>query len=239
MNCRAPPAPGRPTVRATLGCPLAVLMALQGRYEEARERLAEAARLAHGLGYAESALFVPLFGAEVEALAGTTDRALALLAEAARASRELGATGALPGIARERARILLDRGEPAEALALPDPERSGLPPAESADAHGLRARALALAGRPDLARVRAGLAVAAAAETDSPLVRGTAALDLAHTLRALGETADAAREALTARGHFAAKGHRPGTDRASAFAEETTATARGEDRPAAREGRNA
>ncbi|MEU4085153.1 adenylate/guanylate cyclase domain-containing protein, partial [Streptomyces aureus] len=112
---------GRPTVRATLDCPLAVLLALQGRHAEARERLDEAARLARGLGYAESALFVPLFAAEVEALGGTPSQGIALLEEADRAGRELGATGALPGIARERARVLLDGGEPAEALALPDP----------------------------------------------------------------------------------------------------------------------
>ncbi|MGW6488781.1 AAA family ATPase [Streptomyces sp. NPDC055056] len=228
---------GRPTVRATLGCPLAVLLALHGRHEEAHERLAEAARLAHGLGYAESALFVPLFAAEVEAVTGTPVRRLALLEEAARAGRELGATGALPGIARERARILLDGGDPAEALALPEPERAGLPPAESADAYGLRGRALALAGERDLARACADRAVAAAGATDSPVVRGSAALDLAHTLCALGLSADAAREARTALGHFAAKGHRPGTDRASAFADEKTATARGADRPAGREGR--
>ncbi|MFF2364799.1 AAA family ATPase [Streptomyces sp. NPDC058122] len=227
----------RPTVRATLGCPLAVLLALEGRPEEAHERLAEAARLARGLGYAESALFIPLFAAEVEALTGTPARGLALLDEAAHAGRELGATGALPGIARERARILLDRGEPAEAEALPDPEPSGLPPAESADAYGLRARALALAGDPDLARTCADRAVAAAGETDSPLVRGTAALDRAQTLRALGLTAEAAVEAHTAREHFAAKGHRPGTDRASALADEMTATVRGAERPARREGR--
>ncbi|WP_415938682.1 AAA family ATPase [Streptomyces sp. 039-1] len=228
---------GRPTVRATLGCPLAVLLALHGRHEEAHERLAGAARLARGLGYAESALFVPLFAAEVEAVTGTPVRRLALLEEAARAGRELGATGALPGIARERARILLDGGDPAEALALPDPERAGLPPAESADAYGLRGRALALAGERDLARACADRAVAAAGATDSPVVRGSAALDLAHTLCALGLSADAAREARTALGHFAAKGHRPGTDRASAFADEKTATARGADRPAGREGR--
>ncbi|MFF4537148.1 AAA family ATPase [Streptomyces aureus] len=229
---------GRPTVRATLGCPLAVLLALQGRHAEARERLDEAARLARGLGYAESALFVPLFAAEVEALGGTPSQGLALLEEAARAGRELGATGALPGIARERARVLLDHGEPAEALALPDPARGDLAPAESADAYGLRARALALAGEAGPARDCARRALAAADETDSPLVRGTAALDRARALHALGETADAAREARTARDHFAAKGHRPGADRASAFAEETTATARDGKRPDAREGRS-
>ncbi|RLL69328.1 adenylate/guanylate cyclase domain-containing protein [Streptomyces sp. Z26] len=227
---------GRPTVRATLTCPLAVLLALRGRYAEARERLAEAERLADGLGYAEGALFIPLFAAEVEALAGTPERRLGLLAEAARAGRELGAEGALPGIARDRARTLLDGGDPAEALALPDPADADLPPAESADAHGLRARALALAGRADEARARAVRATAVAGDTDSPVVRGTAALDLARTLRTLGLPGEAAREARTALRHFTAKGHRLGADRATAFAADSAAAAGTPENGTARDG---
>ncbi|MEV7283093.1 adenylate/guanylate cyclase domain-containing protein [Streptomyces sp. NPDC093252] len=217
---------GRPTVRATLGCPLAVLLALHGRDAEAHERLDEAGRLARSLGYAESALFVPLFAAEVASLTGAPDRALALLDEAVRAGRALGVTGALPGIARERARLLLDGGDPADALALPDPHGAGLGPAESADAYGLRARAHALTGRPDAARDDAERATTAAGDSDSPLVRGTAALDLAQVLRALGHPGEAARHAREAQRLFTAKGHRPGQDRAARFAEETQSASR-------------
>ncbi|SFC17163.1 adenylate/guanylate cyclase domain-containing protein [Streptomyces aidingensis] len=208
---------GRPTVRAVLGCPLAVLLALQERWTEARERLAEAEKLARGLGYAEAAVFVPLFAAEIESLAGRTGQVPALLDAAGRACRELGDTGTPAAIERLRARTLLEDADGSAALDLPDPREAGLPPAESADADGLRARAHALAGRTGRALELAGRAAEAAESTDSPVVRGTAALDLARTLHALDRPRQAADAAAAARRHFAAKGHRPGQARAAAF----------------------
>ncbi|EFL13747.1 predicted protein [Streptomyces sp. C] len=62
----------------------------------------------------------------------------------------------------------------------------------------------------------AARALATAARTDSPLVQGTAALDLARTDLALGRPADAAAAATRARRHFAAKGHLPAVRRAEA-----------------------
>ncbi|NEB54910.1 hypothetical protein G3I48_21940, partial [Streptomyces griseus] len=50
---------GRPTVRVTLNCPLAVLHALQERPDEAYRCLAEAERLAGKLGFAEAEVFLP------------------------------------------------------------------------------------------------------------------------------------------------------------------------------------
>ncbi|HEY5833074.1 hypothetical protein, partial [Streptomyces sp.] len=44
----------------------------------------------------------------------------------------------------------------------------------------------------------------------SPLVKAQAALDRAHTLRALGAAAQAAAAAHQARALYAEKGHRPG-----------------------------
>ncbi|MEU3985174.1 adenylate/guanylate cyclase domain-containing protein [Streptomyces sp. NPDC026672] len=107
----------RPTVRLTLNCPLAVLLALQERPEEAETCLARARRLADGLGYAEGAVVLPLFGATVEALAGRTERALALLDEAGAAARALKANGLLSTVARESARLLVDTSRIDEAVA--------------------------------------------------------------------------------------------------------------------------
>lgn len=107
----------RPTVRLTLNCPLAVLLALQERWEEAYDCLEQARRLAGSLGYAEGAVVLPLFGAAVEALAGSADRALDLLDTAADAGRTLQAGGLLSTVARESARLLVDTGRIEEAVA--------------------------------------------------------------------------------------------------------------------------
>ncbi|MEV7413831.1 hypothetical protein, partial [Streptomyces sp. NPDC089919] len=90
--------------------------------------------------------------------------------------------------------------------------------AESADLDGLRARIAAARGRAATAARLAARAVATAARTDSPLVQGTAALDLARTELALGRPAEAAAAAGRARRHFEAKGHLPAVRRAEAVA---------------------
>ncbi|MYX76535.1 hypothetical protein, partial [Streptomyces sp. SID3915] len=61
---------GRPTVRLTLNCPLAVLYALQDRPREAHGCLAEADELAEKLRFAEAEVFLPVFRAAVESLLG-------------------------------------------------------------------------------------------------------------------------------------------------------------------------
>ena len=209
----------RRTVRVTLNCPLAVMLALRSRWDESRACLAEAERLAGELGFAEARVFLPLFGATVDALAGRWRQALRSLDAAGEAARSLGAGALLDTIALESARILADTGQWAAAgTALAAPAaRTGRPPAEAADLDGLRGRIAAADGRTEDALRLAGRAVGAAAATDSLLVQAQASLDRAHVLLLLGRTEQAAAAARAAGASFAAKGHLAGVGWARAI----------------------
>ncbi|MFJ8082358.1 adenylate/guanylate cyclase domain-containing protein [Streptomyces sp. NPDC096205] len=211
--------PGRRAVRLTLNCPLAVVLALHDDRDGALACLAEAEHLAKGLGYAEADAFLPIFTATVADLAGRAEEALACLERAASAARDLGATALLRSALLDAARIRLDLGEvPAAEAALAELAGPARPRAESADLDGLRARIAAARGHDGTATRLAARASATAACTDSPIVQGLAALDLARTALALGRPADAAPAALRARRHFAAKGHLPAVRHAEAVA---------------------
>ncbi|MCZ2526473.1 adenylate/guanylate cyclase domain-containing protein [Streptomyces sp. HB2AG] len=216
--------PGRRIVRVTLNCPLAVLLALDGQWEDASARLAEAERLAGELGYAEAAVFVPLFAASAASLTGRHHRARTLLLKAEEACHALGDAGLLGSISRDLTRLALDHGQPeAEPDERPEADGRALAPdgglscSESADLDGLRARTAASAGSTGPAAALADRAVASAAATDSPLVQAVAALDRAHVLAALGRPAEAAGSAAGAALLFDAKGYRAGAARARAL----------------------
>ncbi|MGW2086643.1 adenylate/guanylate cyclase domain-containing protein, partial [Streptomyces sp. NPDC001880] len=203
---------GRPAVRTTLNCPLAVLHALHGRADRAGECLAEAERLADELGYAEAEVFLPVFRATVESLLGHTGPALDLLVRADRAAKRGGARSMRTAIALEAARLLLDDDRPDDAGPWLEGvgESQPLPHADRVDLTGLRARLAAGAGDAETALGHADRAVRDSLLTDSPLVRATASLDRARTLALLGDTAGAAAAAREAREGFAEKGHLPG-----------------------------
>ncbi|MFB7916691.1 adenylate/guanylate cyclase domain-containing protein [Streptomyces sp. NPDC056061] len=204
--------PGRPAVRTTLNCPLAVLHALRGRADRAGACLDEADRLAAELDYAEAGFFLPVFRATVEALLGRTGAALDLLVRADRAAARAGARSMRPAIALETARLLLDDGRPDEAGSrLADiGDTDSLPYADRVDLTGLRARLAARAGDRERARRHADRAVRDALLTDSPLVRATASLDRARTLALLDDPTGATAAAREAGKRFAEKGHLPG-----------------------------
>ncbi|MCF3182340.1 AAA family ATPase [Streptomyces polychromogenes] len=212
---------GRRAVRLTLNCPLAVVLALHDDRDGALACLAEAEHLAGRLGYAEADAFLPIFTATVDELTGRHEEALLSLERATVAARELGATALLRSALLDAARIRLDLGDWRAAhgtLAELDGERARpvRPRAESADLDGLRARIAAARGQAAAAGRLAARALATAARTDSPVVQGTAALDLARTDLALGRPADAAAAATRARRRFAAKGHLPAVRHADA-----------------------
>ncbi|MCX4744428.1 AAA family ATPase [Kitasatospora sp. NBC_01287] len=217
----------RRAVQVTLNCPLAVLYALGERLPEARACLAAARRTADELGYAEAAVFLPVFGAAVEQLADRPGRAVALLRRADRACRELGATVLLGTIARDLARALLAAGRTEECAALPNSPAGTadrLPCSDAADLYGTLARLRASCGPATAAEEAAAAtalaerALAEAASTDSPVVRATAALDQAHTELLLGRPGPATRAAARAGHLFAAKGHLVGVRWAEALA---------------------
>jgi class 3 adenylate cyclase/tetratricopeptide (TPR) repeat protein len=214
--------PGRRAVRLTLNCPLAVVLALQDDQEGALACLAEAEHLAKRLGYAEADAFLPIFTATVADLAGRREEALLSLERAAAAARELGATALLRSARLDAARIRLDLGDWRTARdILAGLERERTEPrarAESADFDGLRARVAAARGQAATATRLAARALSTAARTDSPVVQGLAALDLARTALALGRPADASTAAARARRRFAAKGHLPAVRQTEALA---------------------
>ncbi|MEU3206580.1 adenylate/guanylate cyclase domain-containing protein [Streptomyces cyaneofuscatus] len=209
---------GRPTVRVTLNCPLAVLYGLQDRGDDAYACLAEAERLAGKLGFAEAKVFLPVFRATVEALLGRGAEALSLLGRADAAARRMGAAGMRTAVALDSARLELDAGHRNRAAGwlASIGDASELSRADAVDLEGLRAR-LAARTRPDEALHHADRAVRASLLTDSPLVQAAAELDRAHTLAALDRTAAAEAAARSAGAHFAGKGHLPGTRRVAAF----------------------
>ncbi|MEV7112828.1 adenylate/guanylate cyclase domain-containing protein [Streptomyces anulatus] len=209
---------GRPTVRVTLNCPLAVLYALQSRPDEAYHCLAEAERLAGKLGFAEAEVFLPVFRATVEALLGNGTAALDLLGRADAAARRTGAAGMRTAVALDAARLELDAGREDRAAArlAGVGDTSGLSRADAVDLAGLRAR-LAVRDRPEEAAEHADRAVRASLLTDSPLVQATAELDRAQTLAALGRWPEAGVSARSAGAHFTGKGHLPGVRRVSGF----------------------
>ncbi|MFI7287078.1 adenylate/guanylate cyclase domain-containing protein [Streptomyces anulatus] len=209
---------GRPTVRVTLNCPLAVLYALQERPDEAYRCLAEAERLAGKLGFAEADVFLPVFRATVEALLGNGTEALDLLGRADAAARRTGAAGMRTAVALDAARLDLDGGREDRAAArlAGVGDTSGLSRADAVDLAGLRAR-LAVRDRPEEAAEHADRAVRASLLTDSPLVQATAELDRAQALAALGRWPEAGASARAAGAHFTGKGHLPGVRRVSGF----------------------
>ncbi|BBA95841.1 putative adenylate/guanylate cyclase [Actinacidiphila reveromycinica] len=216
----------RPTVRLTLNCPLAVLLALQERWEEADACLARSRRLAGELGYAEGRVVLPLFAATVAALADDRDRALHLLDEADGAAAGLQAGGLRGVVARESARLLLDAGRVEDAVArlteVPGGATAGAGEAASdtADLDGLLARIAAARGNAEEAETLAARAVHTASGTDSPVLIAVAWLDRADVLRRSGRAEDARQAAAQAARQFAAKGHLPGARQAARWQQE-------------------
>jgi hypothetical protein len=204
---------------------LAILLAMSGRYESARDALAErpgrgdpadpggriAAAAVEHLAGRWDAVGPALRGARQEPAAdlpprGLPPRGLNLLA------RSLLAQGRI-----DAADDLLRRGASSAGAGPPGPAAPGLMmlgPVALADRCGIAARVLAARGRTACALLLAHAAVATAGRTDSTGGQGLAYLDLAHTYQALGDGRAARAAARDARRSFVSKEHLVGVARA-------------------------
>jgi len=204
----------RGAVRATLGFPLSVLCAIQGRSAQAREHLAAAHRAMASIAYADAPVFRPLLTGLVAAAQDEEQVADAALREALDEARARQAASLVRTVALELARLRLAQLRWREAAELVD----GLPmdddPANLASYLGIRARISALRGDAGATAPLADAAQAAARRTDSPIVQATAFLDRAHVAAALKRPGPAAAAAAAAGRRFAAKGDLSGVARA-------------------------
>ena len=207
-------------VQLTLNCPLAMLLALQQRFDEARRLLAGIAPLAEDLGYAEAAVFLPLFRAAVESLARRLGPAEELLRSAMAATDAIGAAGLGATVARDLARVLIAQGKDREdaRVRFDDEPAHQLPPAEAADELGIRALLRSARGEHGSAVELAEAAVAESAKTDSSLTRAAAALDLAEVCLAAGRYERAGDAAADAENWFRRKENLAGAHQAARLA---------------------
>jgi hypothetical protein len=197
---------------------LAILLAMSGRYESARDTLA--ARPGPGEPGSPGDPRDPadsggagdrVAAAAVEHLAGRWDA----VGPALRGGRDGPAGGLSPRGRNLLARSLLAQGriDGADDL-LRRGTADALGPATLADRCGIAARVLAARGRPACALLLAHSAVATAGRTDSTPGQGLAYLDLAHTYLALDDGQAARVAAKDARLSFVSKEHLVGVARA-------------------------
>jgi len=182
---------------------LAILLAMSGRYESARDALAS--RSAGPGGSAGSGGHIA--AAAVEHLAGCWDAVGPALGGDRLASVPPRGLNLL-------ARSVLAQGriDAADDL-LRHGDTAALGPATLADRCGIAARVLAARGRAACALLLAHSAVATAEHTDSTGSEGLAYLDLAHAYLALGDGQAARAAATDARRSFARKEHLVGVAR--------------------------
>jgi class 3 adenylate cyclase/tetratricopeptide (TPR) repeat protein len=212
---------GRAAVQATLGFPLAVLYAIQGRREAAEECRLRTTDAMRALAYAEAAVFAPLLEALLLDAADRPEAAEPLLLDALEAARELRAEGLVLPVSLELAQIRLARRDPAGAARAVADCRIGAEtrPRERAELLGLTARIAAERGNTAEADRLIAAAADAGQSTDSPAAHALALLDSARVRALLGQpaTATAARGALD---QYSAKEHAVGAARARRLLDE-------------------
>jgi class 3 adenylate cyclase len=205
---------GDRALAAMLDAHIAYLEALDGRFEEARSRVAEAGSVLEELGkWILVASAQRLHAGQIEVLAGDIAAAEAYFRDGYRRLEALGEQGNLAGLAVYLAAALHRLGRDEEAEALTDEAaRRGNP--DDAEVQILwrltRARIRAAAGDSTEAERLAREAVAIGDGTDATSIRADALLTLAEILARAGAEADAGEAARRAYSLYDTKGNRSG-----------------------------
>jgi tetratricopeptide (TPR) repeat protein len=212
---------GDRALTAMLDAHTAYLEALDGRFEQARSRVAEAGSVLEELGKGMLlASAQRLHAGQIELLAGDIAAAEAHFRDGYRRLEALGEQGNLAGLAVYLAAVLhrAGRDEEADVLAA-EAARSGNP--DDAEVQILwrstRARIYAAAGNIAEAERLAREAVSIADRTDATSMRADALLTLAEILGRAGAEEDARDAARRASSLYETKGNRIGAREARGF----------------------
>lgn len=188
---------------------LAVLEAMDGRFDEARDRWRQSKRRLADVGLNVTVAIIQMYYAFIELLAGTPQNAEADVTEACATFERIGTRGHLSSAAALAARVISAQGR------YEDGERYRQMSEETASAddvvsqvlwRGTHAKVLAHSGVPRLAEELADTAVALAGGTDFLMMRGDALVDRAEVRAVLGRHDMAAHDLEQAAALYERKG---------------------------------
>jgi ATP/maltotriose-dependent transcriptional regulator MalT len=202
---------------------LAVLEAMSGDFEQARELLADGTRSITELGLAVWAANNAQEAYYVEMLAGNPEAATSALRESYATLEEMGERGFLSTIAGFLAQALCEQGEYDEAERFSRVSEAAAAPDDMMSQvlwRSARAKVHAQRGDAESATSLAREGVRLAEDGELLNTQGDALLDLATVLTAAGRREEALAAARAAAERYEQKGNRPSLERARAVAAE-------------------
>jgi predicted ATPase len=203
-------APGDRLLEAIVKAVSALLEAMRGNFERARDLYRDSHAMLRDLGQTVSLAALQTWSGAVELLAGDAGAAERELRAAFETLEPMGEKANLSTIAAALAAAVQLQGRDEEAERL-TAISAGLASDDDFTSQiawrVVRARVLADQGLAAEAKVLAEEAVELADQTDCPNLRGDAWLSLAHAYAAAGDADDAQRSAAAARELFLAKGN--------------------------------
>ena len=211
---------GRPTAEARALRTLAACLAMEGRFEEARELASRSYEMLTELGLRLRAAFATEAEAFVETLAGDAAAAERALRLGFEITEQLGERGYNATVTALMSQAVFAQGRMDEAEALTEAAQRGAAADDMTTQvvwRSVRARVLSVGARHADAQALAEEAASLAADTDDVNMRADTLLDLAAVLRAAGRDADALPPLRQALDLYEGKGNRVSSARTRAL----------------------